>query len=511
MAIGEETKKTNDYSTDDPSLSGTEDYDSIASMCIYQFLSDAYEGSGGFRNGRCLIPHATETKMFYQRRQELAYYKNYVQPIIRATIDPVFNSEIKRSVKVNGEEAGKGNIPFDFTQNATGSGMSLQSFVDHACTLSALHMVSFVIMDNVTKEVLSEVQEKKTAIKQRLYPYVFMRTMEELESSKQNNMGALEWIRFCDGEESAMSAEGVAYHKKFYVYYDASVIRKEYKNEKGVIVLESEVLHELGAIPVVPVYYEYRKSKNKKRIELDPPFYDIARINHAIFNKDSLITSSERSQGFCIFFMQEDKPGAVTIGRFNYLSLPMGTTIPPGYAAPPPEVLNMLVGNNEKLREDLFRIAGQKGVDFRSTQAKSGDALEWEFIAQEVVLGKTAARASALEYAIMELFKLYSKESFDFSVEYPDKYRPDSEENELADLDKLLLMIEDKPKTRNYIQKQAFMVKAKRWPEDEVVPLLEEFEYVPAESDDTDNTNKDETLDENGNLIPPAGSGENGK
>lgn len=485
MAIGDNVQKgrDNDYPENTPDLVADSDYDPITACSNYEFMTNAYEGTGGFRSGRYLVPHTTELQMFFSRRKQMAFYKNYTMPIIRATIDPVFANDIKRQVLVNEETAPDTMYISQFVKNVTGSGVNMQRFIDKALTLAALHNLGFVVMDNVSAEKIAAVKDKKTAVSQRAFPYCFTKTMDHLHSGKLDEMSNIEWIRFYDSTEKRKKENGTYDNVKIYVYYDNTVIRKEEADDKGNFTSIKQTEHGLGVVPVIPVWYEVKESKSEDKIETDPPFYDIARINHAIFNKDSMIGSSERAQGFSIFYMQEDKPGTVVIGRHNYISLPMATTVPPGFATPSPEILARLVENNEKLREDLFRIAGQKGVDFRSTQPKSGDALEYEFIAQETILARTAARAEELENKIIELFRLYTNEKFDYVLEYPEKFRPDSEENELADLDKLLLIIPDtKPKTRNYIEKQAFLIKAKRWPEDEVKPLLVEFETVPVDT-----------------------------
>lgn len=467
MAIGDTQKaKQNDLEINSPAMTDESDYTSLFTVSEYTFMSDAFDGLGGFRNGHYLVPHTAEMRMSFDRRRDLAYYKNYVYPIIRATIDPVFNASIKRSVLVAGDVVSEGYYATGFVADATGGGEDLQAFVDRVVTKTTLHGAAFVVMDN-TPEAASE-KNKTVALDRRLYPYVFIRTMEELDSSRTGYMGQLEWIRFCDGT----SEDG---KERLYVYYDSQVIRREKKvNDEYVVI--SETPHGLGVIPVIVSYYDSRESKSRTRIEVDPPFYDIARINHAVYNKDSLITSQERSQGFAMAYLQEDKPGNVVFGRHTYLSLPMKTTMAPGYIAPPPAILGQLVADNEKLREDLFRIAGQKGIDFRSGQAKSGDALEWEFIAQEVVLKKTAKRAATVEQQIMDLFAKWTNEAFEFQVEYPEEYRPASDDSEIARFDKLMMMIDDKPAVRTYIQKQAFMVAAKKWPEDEVAALMSEFD-----------------------------------
>lgn len=478
MAIGETKTIQTDLQTSSPQMTQDGDYTSLSAISVYEFMTHAFDGVGGFRNGHYLVPHTAELKMNYDRRRDLAFYKNYVYPIIRATIDPVFNAEIKRIVNVAGVPVVEGYFSTGFIDDVMDNGNSLQDFVDMVLTNTTLHGVSFVVMDN-TQEAGIE-QNKTVAMKNRLFPYVFNRTISDVDDCKTDKRGHLEWIRFYDGVKEQKENEKLTQLRQ-YIYYDAVNIKKQVETINGDIVDVDTIAHGLGIIPVIVSYYDIKSSATKDIMSIDPPFYDIARINHSIYNKDSLITAQERSQGFAMPYLQEDIPGSVVYGRHTYLSLPMATTIPPGYAAPPPAILAQLVANNETLREDLFRIAGQKGIDFRSKAVKSGNALEWEFIAQEVTLKKMAKRAQALEYAIMDMFRVWTKEVYEYQVEYPEQYRPDSEENEIADCDKLLMMSMPS-RVASYIRKQAFIVKAKKWDEDEVNDLLPDFDLVKEEA-----------------------------
>jgi hypothetical protein len=136
--------------------------------------------------------------------------------------------------------------------------------------------------------------------------------------------------------------------------------------------------------------------------------------------------------------------------------------------------------SNKRLQEDLYRIAGQAGVDFRSVNPKSGAALEWEYQAQEVVLKKTAYVASNLEYAIIDLFKLYTNEDFEYLCKYPEKYGPIAIGNKLADIDKVIMMgIPERPAA--LLKKHAFREVTKDYDENEVLGVISDFDIMPKE------------------------------
>jgi hypothetical protein len=158
-------------------------------------------------------------------------------------------------------------------------------------------------------------------------------------------------------------------------------------------------------------------------ILVEPPMYDIAKLCHQLYNKDSSIVDQERAQAFANFYIQTDNGGNITLGAHNVIYIPMETTIPPGYTSPDSSILKGLVDNAESLKESIFQIAQQNGV-YGIKEAKSGLAMSYDFYAQEYQLKHTASIATALEYNIAKLFKLYTNTEFEYVVTYPEEYQP---------------------------------------------------------------------------------------
>ena len=71
-----------------------------------------------------------------------------------------------------------------------------------------------------------------------------------------------------------------------------------------------------------------------------------------VFNKDSEIRELERAQGFSFLYAQGIEPGDLTIGANNYLNVPEGSTIPPGYCSPDPGIQKTLM---ELTKQPPFR------------------------------------------------------------------------------------------------------------------------------------------------------------
>jgi hypothetical protein len=130
------------------------------------FLDDAYSGQGGFLNGKYLVPHVRESD--YNRRRQLAYYRNFLRPIVRAKVDPVFNEPIPRLIDGDKDT----EHPFNsFIEDSDYNGTTLQSFMIKAALDSVLKGVSFIVMDSPADQP----QTMKEAEDARAFPYVYSR------------------------------------------------------------------------------------------------------------------------------------------------------------------------------------------------------------------------------------------------------------------------------------------------------------------------------------------------
>lgn len=501
MAIGDSETKQYDKPTNLPIVAQDSDYTSIQQAGDTCFMDEAYAGTGGFKNGRYIIPFNSEVLTMYERRKQLAMYKNFVNPIVRCTIDPVFNTEIKREILVGGQVKDDGLMANEFLKNATGSGKSLQAFIDRVITKGDLHGAAFAVVDNVPKA--EQPKSVADAIRDRKFPFVYLRSVDQVDACERDKMLRLKWIRF--KEKSEKDDKGKEQDR--FLYYDAVNIIKQAKEKDQYIDLEV-IPHGLGEIPVVVDYFEDQESTSDDCIEIQPPFYDIAKINFVIFNRDSVIIDQERKQGKGMLYVHESAPGNLQYGANNYISVE--TNAPsPGVVSFPPELLRALVENNDKTRDDMFMIAGQMGINIRTAQAKSADAHAWEFRSEEKNLKRTARRAQELEENIMRIFGKFANEQFEYHVEYPENFRPDSEADELKENDSLMLILSpDRKRARALVEKQSFMIKAKDWPEDAVSEALKDFDQPVDDSvpppiiDGVDDTGTAGAGDEGANIQP---------
>jgi hypothetical protein len=192
--------------------------------------------------------------------------------------------------------------------------------------------------------------------------------------------------------------------------------------------------HGLGVLPVV-IARDTELEQPQDFIP-EPKLYDIARVNHTIYNKDSEIREIERNQAFAVLCINQNKSSNLTIGTNNVLFYPVGAN-PPQFVAPPMDVLAQLIANRKELREDLFRLAEQNGV-VAVQEAKSGLALAYEFFAHESILQQTAKIAEEIEKKIVGIFAKWINKDIEYSVVYRSNFIPHSEEARVKLFDAVL-------------------------------------------------------------------------
>lgn len=437
----------------EPDPDRTEESIDINGVNDYIFMNNAYYGSGGFKDGNYLVPHQRE--MYYPKRKQLSFYKNYVKSIINSVVDPIFIDLLTRYITNKNEERVE-LTEFDvFLNDSDNSGEHLQSVIKDALLKCALHSISFVAVDNFSEE--QQPATAQEAIDYRILPYTIIYCITSVKDYGIDDFGNLENITFDTGRKIQItkSVKGKDETKEYniLIYYDSNVTIEFYIDDEKTKVMLKEAYHGLGIMPVV--IFQSVKRKKKRNIFTDPQFYQLARINHAIYNVDSEVRELQRAQGFSILYVQTDDPsGAFTVGPNNVIYVPMEATIPPGFASPDSQIAQNLASHAEALREDLYRIAEKNGVT-GVQKAMSGIAKDWDFRAEEKTLRTYSRIAMEAEIKVVSLFLLYlGKEEYGYFVEYPKDFAPGNIDGEIDTADRLLT-IGYPPKATALIKKKA--------------------------------------------------------
>jgi hypothetical protein len=429
----------------EPTTDQTFQHKKLISENEYVFMDNAHDGTGGFRNGEYLVPH--EREMFYKARREIAYYKNYVRPILRAMIEPVFTELVSHRIAQWDDptkEAPEGSLMSQFVEDCDGAGTHLQRFMKRVARVARLHGVSFIVMDNFPAE--QQKTTKAEAKEKRAFPYVYLKKASQIAGKKGKGFeldafGEFEWVILTDRDDHTDKSNPKRFRK--WTKTDSTLMKQVSGGDKFTAIPGKSFTHGLGKVPVLMVFATEREELDK--LFVNPPLYDLARLNHALFNKTSEIRTLERSQGFSIFYIQTNQQqSTMTFGDKTVLFIPEDMTIPPGFASPDAGILKGLVENEEKLREDIFRLAEQNGVTGVQS-GSSGVAIQWDFFAHESILKQTSALAAATTFDVSRLFALYvPNEDFAIFADYPTDFQPNDKKAELDLYDKYLLM-EDMP------------------------------------------------------------------
>lgn len=418
----------------------------------YQFIWEAYQGSNGFCDGSYLMPHARES--WFKERQAMAYYRNYTRPIADAIIDPVFNHKIVRETD--------DELYTAFLENVDSGGTDIESHLRAVTLLSRLHGNCFAVMENFTEQPAS----LEEAIATRTLPYLYIKPAYLVHSYNVDQFGNLLSITF-SRVESMPDANGKNRSVTIYEMWDEMNLRVV-KKDGDKIVSDELFPHNLGVLPIIQA-----PSVGKEVLPF-PPFYDIAKINYSIFNKDSEIRDQERAQAFSIFYMQTDVPqNGIVLGPHNALILPASDqiNITPGFVGPDSAILKTLVENNKELVDALFKAAQQQGV-VAVRQQTSGVAEAYRFMGTNNQLRKTASIAEDYERKLVELFNIRTNRTAESSVTYTKEYSPAITADNVDMIMKVLAMEIPEPakiEIRNTLVREVL----NHLPQKEVAELLE--------------------------------------
>jgi hypothetical protein len=406
----------------------------------YNFMLNAYYGTGGFYDGTSIVKSTIEKDDQYLERRSTAYYRNFVRPIIDAMYTPVFSIEAAREVKVNDTIDKDGKLVPVFTafmKNVDAKGNCLQLFSEKIIRYSRILGISFIVMDNHPAEAIPVKTEEQ--INARKFPYVYMRLPQQVEPEllQLDEFGNIMQIGFREKPEVTINpiTKQRTEDPRWKVWTSMfSVLYKMNDKKELEMIPGTEVFHNLNRVPVQPICSSEVEDDN---FLPHPSYYDIAKCNWALYNFDSARTRLTRSQMFAMLCMPKTE-GSVAATPLSGIELPTNTpefSYPLPFYLAPPVGPYAEVGNMERdLKEDLYRLADQHGVSGVQgvNKAASGVSKSYDFQANNWVLKKSAQMAQLCEGKIAELFQLYvPSEKFEFKAQYEDNYNPGSTPDEL--------------------------------------------------------------------------------
>lgn len=372
---------------------------SLLDVNQYTFVSHAYNGDGGFKDGTYLLSYSSESKNYLRRKQEVSY-KNYLKGIVDSLITPVFSSNATRVTDNDMFEA--------FITDVTNGGVGIQDFVKSATRACRLHGVVFVIMDNFSDMPLS----RQEAIDTRTYPYVYLKFANEYHSSKVDQYGKVQTITFYNGQ---VSVGGSNVDTLITFTNTSSVITKT----DGKVI--ATYPHDAGIVPVFAMKIDVTGS-----LQPTPPVYSLAALSYVIFQQDSEQRNTERQCAFSMLTIPSlDSNAQVSVGNDSILYYDPNSSQAPSYIGPDAGVLVTLMQTEAQNVSDLLASADNIGATAVQTSSpESGVAKAYKFVGQSFALEETAELAEKCEMVMAKMFSLFVGESVSYTVEYNDNYSP---------------------------------------------------------------------------------------
>jgi hypothetical protein len=442
----------------------------------YELCESLYYYTGGFRDNSCLIPHSRE--YFYDQRKMISVLRNYYQPIIDATVLPVFTKPLEREAEGEGAplfEVFAEDVDRSENQN------TIDVFVKNAATNGRALGIVFVVMDN---EGSSE-KSMQEAVEQKAVPYLYMRKPQQVKAYETNKFGKLTSITFCEGTHKDDKGK----QQQKYIRWtdtDAVIFYMDGKTEK--VVSTSE--HGLGVLPVFPV--RFGKSCDQGDYLPPPGFLSIARLNYQLYNVDSENRDIARSCRFPILALQGVKTTSVDLGYKNVINIPDGPTpMAPTYLSPPTDTMTDGRAEAADIVKSLYQLAQQSGVT-GVTDQQSGVAKQWDFVAQSSVLNQTARMCERLEKWIGVMFSKYTGKAVEISVTYPSDFAPKSDDAKANQLLNVATSMPWEGAAEKWLRRETFKLASAGDESPLAKQALEELESM--DSEDPEDTAEDPEL-----------------
>ncbi|HML33844.1 hypothetical protein [Sporomusa sphaeroides] len=391
--------------------------DNFFNIDDYTFLSDAYHGEGGFKNGDYLIKHPREPAEKFTKRKELSYYLNYVAPVVNSHVDPVFRVEAARDWGAETSSSKrrrrrKDNDLFSgFFKDVTTTGAPLPKFMKSAARIAKLQAVAFIVVDNATEQP----GNMAAVLKSRAYPYAYIVKPKQVTNYQVNKAGKLISITYTVAADNSGSNG-----QKTETWTWTETTWKCIGAEGG----EKSGEHKLYRVPVVPLF---GKDRDPGDMKPQSEFYNMARVNKRIFNLCSEIDELIRNQSFSVFTYpmgndqdQEDVKKIVT-GTENAMGYDGTLSNKPEYTTPDSAPLEQLRQERKDLIAELYRMAELSHVT--GVQEKvSGVAKAWDFETTNRTLADFANNCEQAERDIAVLFELWTNSKVNYDVKYSDDF-----------------------------------------------------------------------------------------
>jgi len=344
----------------------------------FQFIADAYNGTGGFADGSELDQFKREsdgstdpTDDAYGDRKEASKheYENLFSSKVSRYNGYLFKSQPGRKTEDKLLEG--------ILKDANRRGESVNVFMSNFAKNAKARGVNLLLVD-IPQE---KAKDRKEQIDKRLTPYFVEMLPETVQEYKINNFGSFDFVTFGDTIDSSTYENSDT--QDIVRYYD--------KKEWRIYDLDKNILdrgdHGFSRCPVL-IFSE------KGNFESLGEFSQLAGLSKRMFNNDSELKLLLRGQTFSILTIWTEKGSSPTINLGIDNALLYSGDHPPSYISSDVAQAKTYEDKILAIKESMDRVA----YDVSTTQAQeSGIALSLKFEGLNSSLNSFAQRLENLE------------------------------------------------------------------------------------------------------------------
>ena len=371
----------------------------------------AIELQDGFENGTYLIPHTSERNEKYTRRKNMAYYVNYVKPVIDAHVNPIFNTEPARQ--------GMSSTFQRFIEDVDGNNTSITRFMKKVAIMAKLHGVQFVVVD-MAKIDDDQIVTEADIENNRIYPYLYSVSPAQVNNWATDKFGKLISISYVVNN-SIIDEQGNAKDVEETWTWTETTCKKSVDGSEEIFA------NEIGIIPVVPIYGVINATDD---LIPQSDLYGIARTSLAMFNACSELRELHRNQAFSILtypigdeddYENGDEP--IRIGTADLLMYRGSSSVSPEFITPPSDSSDVLMDEIQLMIREIYRQANMQFATQEQVSNVSGLAKAYDNQQLYQTISELADGLQRAERKIASIFSLYMDEPMDnYSVSYNKEY-----------------------------------------------------------------------------------------
>lgn len=377
----------------------------------YELLDNAYRASGGFEDGSYLIPYPSERAEKYLRRKHMAYYINYVKPVVDAHVNPVFKNPPTRE--------GMSSTFQRFVNDVDGNGTTLTRFMKKASIRAKLHGVEFIVVD-MEELTEGELLTQKEMLDNRVYPYLYLVSPKQVQNYYTDKFGRLISITYTV-DNTVMGDDGnVKVLNEIWTWTKNTCKRTIGSDVK-------EIPNKLGIIPIIPLY---GATNDTDDLIVQSEMLAIGKVANAIFNACSELRELHRRQAFSIltYPIAEDDDydsgeNPIQLGTSDCLLYRAGTNNKPDFITPPTSSSDVILNEINFCIKEVYRMANMRMITGVSQYNVSASAKQQDSENLYREIDEMAQAVQETEYKIAQVFAKYLNESMEnYVVVYTPEY-----------------------------------------------------------------------------------------